>query len=436
MHVASRDRHCCWLTGLLLVLVTALASPVFGQTVTRRSAVPPNHLRSPAAQVRTPAAAPHMRMASSVRAISEEDVVEGGTYMLDPDTGQLYETDGMMLPPNRSGSPSVRSDGSSVRSATRSRSSAGMSGASEFRSGASTFRSQPEFEEVIMPNESMILSDGAIADPWLVDGGCADVCLTPCTLLPPFGNVELFAGVQGFTGPRNQGSSGSFGFHQGLNYAVPMPGFACLGGQIGFRATQSSLSGSSFTDSSRNQGFVTAGLFRRVDVGLQGGLVLDYLTERWDDTIDMTNLRGELSWVVAGTHDFGFWFSTGMSSGTEGELEARNVATDLYAFFYRLQFGGCRDGEARLFAGWTGQSDGLIGIETRLPLTPDWALESNFAYLIPNEGAGQGFDAGHAQESWNIGISLVWYPGRLWGGGDYYYRPLLRVADNGNFMID
>jgi hypothetical protein len=33
-------------------------------------------------------------------------------------------------------------------------------------------------------------------------------------------------------------------------------------------------------------------------------------------------------------------------------------------------------------------------------------------------------------------MSLVWYPGRLWGAGDYYYRPLFRVADNGNFLID
>lgn len=432
MHVASRDRHSRWLAGLLMVLLTALASPALGQTVTRRAAVPPNHLRPSAGHVRTPAAGPQVRMASTARAISEEDVVEGGTYMLDPDTGQLYETDGFMLPPGRSGSSPVRTGAAPARPGSNSV----RVGSTTVRSGGSEIRSEPEFDSVIMPMESMVLADGAIADPWVGGPGCTDMCLTPCTLLPPFGNIELFAGVQGFTGPRNQGSSGSFGFHEGLNYAIPIPGFACLGGQIGFRATQSSLSGSSFTDSSRNQGFVTAGLFRRVDVGLQGGLVLDYLTERWDDKIDMTNLRGEISWVVAGTHDFGFWFSTGMSSGTEGEEEVRNVATDLYAFFYRLQFGGCRDGEARLFAGWTGRSDGLIGIETRLPLAPDWALESSFAYLIPNEGAGQGFDAGHAQESWNIGISLVWYPGRLWGGGDYYYRPLFRVADNGNFMID
>jgi hypothetical protein len=69
-------------------------------------------------------------------------------------------------------------------------------------------------------------------------------------------------------------------------------------------------------------------------------------------------------------------------------------------------------------------------------LSDTWALETNFAYLIPNEGSGVSFDADHFQESWNVGINLVWYPGRLWGKGDRYYRPLFRVADNGSFMMD
>ena len=394
MHFASQDPRGWWFAGLLAVFVSSLASQAFGQTATRTAGVaPPNHLRSAAVRGRSPGfTPPQMRMASAARAVTEDDIVAGGTYMQDPDTGQLYATDKMILP------------------------------------------SDPK----VMPTEKVVLTEGAIAEPWVTDAGCGDACLAPCDVVP-VGNLELFAGVQGFTGPRNQGGSGSFGFHQGLNYAIPIPGFLCLGGQIGFRATQSSLSGAEFTDNSRNQGFLTAGLFRRVDVGLQGGVVLDYLTESWyDANIDMTNVRGEISWVVGGTHDFGFWFSTGTRSsnaGDDDEVE-RWVATDLYAFFYRLQFGGCRDGDARLFAGWTGNSDGLIGVDIRLPLAPDWALESNFTYLIPNEGAGEGFEAGHTQESWNIGMSLVWYPGRLWGAGDYYYRPLFRVADNGNFLID
>jgi hypothetical protein len=111
--------------------------------------------------------------------------------------------------------------------------------------------------------------------------------------------------------------------------------------------------------------------------------------------------------------------------------------TDLYAFFYRRTFGCCRDGEARIFAGWSGASDGLIGVDLRMPLSTEWGLESNFAYLIPNQGTGYSADAGHAQEAWNVGISLVWYPGRrIKSCSNPYYRPLFRVADNGMFMLD
>jgi hypothetical protein len=72
-----------------------------------------------------------------------------------------------------------------------------------------------------------------------------------------------------------------------------------------------------------------------------------------------------------------------------------------------------------------------------MPVGDAWALQTNLAYLIPKEGEGSGPNAGHAQESWNIGINLVWYPGRYLGHcEDSYYRPLFRVADNGVFMMD
>ena len=56
---------------------------------------------------------------------------------------------------------------------------------------------------------------------------------------------------------------------------------------------------------------------------------------------------------------------------------------------------------------------------------------------ISVEDNGRGFDAGHTQESWNIGINLVWSVDHLIGHGvNPYYRPLFGVADNGTFMFD
>jgi hypothetical protein len=221
---------------------------------------------------------------------------------------------------------------------------------------------------------------------------------------------------------------------------MPIPGFGCLGGQVGYRATQSNLSGSTLTPDARTQSFLTAGLFRRVDAGLQWGLVMDHMSSDWNRDFDMTNLRGELSWVIEGVHDLGFWFTSSAKDETEflvdDELVEAWEPTDLFAFFYRYQFGDCRDGEARLFAGWSGSGDGYIGMDSLFPLTDSISLEANVAYLIPEESKQSGFDGAHNQESWNIGLGVVWYPGRHFVGADHYYRPLFRVADNGNFMVD
>jgi hypothetical protein len=377
-----------WLLSLLAVFLGMTARDVAGQATAKNRAA---HRGSPRQLIaKSPGQSvgyvpKHMKTASFASAEPDIEIVEGGTYYEDASTGDLVMAEEAMA-------PSCSADGNCMGAAC-------------------------------------------------MDGSCADCCLVPCGMFP-MGNLELFFGVQGFTGPANyqhRSGSGSFGLNEGLNWGIPIPGFQCLGGQVGFRATHSNLSGAEFTNETRNQAFVTAGLFRRVDVGLQGGAVIDYLSDGWYRDADLVNLRGELSWVTCATHDVGFWFTAGTRIATEPGIQQQIEtweSTDLYAFFYRQKFGACHDGEARMFAGWSGQSDGLIGADVRLPLTDTWALETGFSWLIPEEGKGQGSHAGHAQESWNLGIGVVWYPGRHWGQGDSYYRPLFPVAHNGVFMLD
>jgi hypothetical protein len=299
---------------------------------------------------------------------------------------------------------------------------------------------------------------GSLDEGCCDDGSCGECCLEPCCGFPllPLDNLDVFAGAEGFTGPANRGSTGSFGFQEGINWAAPFPLLnTCLGMQFGGRATQANLSGADFTDSSRTQLFLTGGLFRRVDWGLQGGLVIDALNDSWYRSVTLVNVRGELSWVFDGCDDIGFWFTAATGETTAETVTLDRVVrdnvttlttnrvnetwrpTDLYAFFFRRQFGECQEGEARIFGGFSSQSDGLLGVDARLPLTETWSLEGGFTYLIPREGSGIGLDAGHAQESWSLGLSLVWTPGRAFSHGDReYYRALFRVADNSVFMMD
>jgi hypothetical protein len=273
--------------------------------------------------------------------------------------------------------------------------------------------------------------------------GCAQCCLIPCPIIP-FQGTELFAGVHGFTGPMNRGATGSFGFDEGVNWGIPMPcTCGALAGQIGMRATQSNFSGAEFTDATRQQVFVTGGLFRRVDWGLQGGVVVDYLSDDWYAKVNLVQVRGELSWVFPCTHELGFWFAAsdrtfGATSVFGGDLANEDEIwepTNLYAFFYRRRFDVLDGAEARFFAGFSGESDGLIGADFRLPLGDRWALNTGFTYLVPEQPAGPNGN-GFAEEAWNVGISLVWYPGCRTNCEPNYFRPLFDVAGNGTFLVD
>lgn len=274
---------------------------------------------------------------------------------------------------------------------------------------------------------------------------CGSCCLYPCPLFS-LDTLQLFAGVHGFTGPANRGGTGSFGFHEGANWGGPMPCFPeLLSVQFGVRATQSNFEGSNATSESRNQIFLTGGIFRRVDWGVQGGVVVDYLSDQWYYNTDLAQLRGEVSWVFPCQHELGFWFSAGLSSSqslsvfdrpAQAQATERWEPTDLYAFFYRHRFDECVLTEGRFYAGFTGESDGFLGADLNMPLNDSLAVSSGFAYLVPHESTGAGPNAAHVQESWNLGITLTWYPGCSGSRGRNYCRPLFGVADNGSFMVD
>ena len=75
--------------------------------------------------------------------------------------------------------------------------------------------------------------------------------------------------------------------------------------------------------------------------------------------------------------------------------------TDVFALYYRRYFDGGGDG--RIWLGMSGNGDGLVGGEIRVPMGKDWELENRFNYLIPKQGNGR---AG-TQESWVL--PSIWF---------------------------
>jgi hypothetical protein len=249
---------------------------------------------------------------------------------------------------------------------------------------------------------------------------------------------SLMGGVHGFKNGVNRGNSGSFGFQEGFNLGSPF-NFSALGmqSQVGFRATQTDFNGSSFTVDSRSQFFVTAGLFKRNVNGWQGGFVIDYLHDDWYTTIDLGQLRGELSYAAANGSSVGLMFTTGLFeddttsvlSGTSVEEDWETL--DYYAFFYEVQSNHHRRGKWRVWVGLTGESDGIIGSDFKIPLAGTWSLEPGFTYVVPDEATGNG---ANAEEAWNVGVNLVWYPGRAMGDLNYRRLPMFDVAGNGSMV--
>lgn len=269
---------------------------------------------------------------------------------------------------------------------------------------------------------------------------------------------EFSAGVNAFTGPANSANtaaptatnpagsrvgSSSFGFYEAVNEGRSLKRLfgLDLAGQLGVRATQTGLSGSEFTGDTRNQVFVTGGLFRRVDFGLQYGVVVDYLNDDWWFHNDLVQLRGELSWNDGCAREFGYQFMAGVddstsdttvinAAGTRFRSTVSFEPTDQHRFFFRGSTDG--GGQYYAFVGGTDRSDGLLGAGLSTAARRGMAFQAGTTYLIPNEGRRNG---GNEEEGWNLSMGVIYRPGGRQACGRYC-RPMFEVADNGTFMID
>lgn len=270
------------------------------------------------------------------------------------------------------------------------------------------------------------------------DYWCFPVCL------PRFKDLTVWGGVQGFRGPRDfyapasavpgSRSDSNFGFHEGINFSgrAPFIGllFPQLSYQLGYQAAQSRLSGTVVDSNDRSQQFVTAGFFRRVQTGLQFGVVWDMMRDDLYVEDDLHQIRSEISLKSPEGREIGFW--TANSTNSIDVLGITYQAVDQYAFFYRCNFGKSSNG--RIWVGGTNDSETILGAEFNAPINDRWSVQTGFNYLIPEQSAGL---AGVSEESWNIGINVVWHLGRT--AQTCYqspYRPLFPVADNGWMFVD
>lgn len=249
-------------------------------------------------------------------------------------------------------------------------------------------------------------------------------------------NVSVFGGVEGLlTNSLGSGPQGGIGFREGFNWGGPLGGTIAgddwreIGFQVGMAADEIHIEGNNATAApgELNQIFVTGGFFHRaVCGGLQWGVVFDFAHDSYSITEDLSQLRFEISFANPCCGEFGFWGTTSLNAAS-GILRT----TDLYTLFYRKYFGN--GGNGRVFGGLTEDGGGIVGADVELPLGRSWAWQSGLSVLIPSNEAGNG--GVNLQQSWSVGMQLVWYPGRSAECQlNSPFRPLQSVADNMYFI--
>jgi hypothetical protein len=288
-------------------------------------------------------------------------------------------------------------------------------------------------------------------------GDCGYPCFTPGFCWGPR-NLSIFGGVQGFKGPRDRGRNGNFGFNEGINWGAPLGDPWGCGYQLGFQALQSNFSGNQVgfgsvanttnaaETSDRHQYFVTAGIFRRAEYNLEWGVAFDLMHDTYYQNADLKQLRTEVGWWFTPCCEIGYSGAYRLTSDTITNSFGRNIdgkldPTDQFVAFARHVFEN--GGEGRIWAGATGDGDGLVGADCWIPLGNGFALQNSFNYLSPKLFRGNAADSttgvqtgGEINESWNLSINLVWYIGKnAQDVASSCYRPLLPVADNGQFMV-
>ena len=269
--------------------------------------------------------------------------------------------------------------------------------------------------------------------------GCGDIYNCPMCQecwLNGFGglicNTEFFTGAHAFdlieNGQVRGLRTGQFGFHGGVNIGLTLKRLTCglVSGQVGASIYQSEYGGDGggLFNETREQVFLTAGVFRRVDSGLQFGTVADILFEDWFYQTEMVQMRSEVSYVYGDGSLLGFRFTIGVQDGGLGHpFGIQPDILDTYRFFWRMPaFQGL--GFAEVFGGFTEEQHGLIGSQADINFSRLLALQSGMSYVWEDETT---------DDSWNIYMRVVLRPQpRNWYRN--YHRPFMPVADNGSMM--
>jgi len=290
------------------------------------------------------------------------------------------------------------------------------------------------------------------------DGTCTNSKPTFCCAMADCGkwyqNTSVFSGVEAYKGigdttlPPNfaTGYMNSAGFVNGLNTGIAL-GDHKLRAQVGGSYGVYDLKGrdTSVPGQTENQGFLTAGVFKRSDVNanerLSYGVVYDQLiANNWGlgaDNLVLGQIRGITGLAANSCNEVGFWGaihtnSQPLNSNPTQTVEAINQGNLFWSHNYSM---GAR---SMVYAGLTDHSSigsWTTGTQFAAPLTNRISLYGNSGFMFPSASKGA---IGSNELLWSISCGLSYS-----FGGKAVSRnisgqcgtPLLPVANNGSFFV-
>ena len=244
---------------------------------------------------------------------------------------------------------------------------------------------------------------------------------------------------------------GNFGAFTSLNLAVGIPkdkwGFgAQLGGSYGLydwdgRGSQPSGN----TKTLQQQGFLTAGLFRRTPEcsGFNAGLVYDFMFNKEFGVFGlspyMTQLRGQFAYLFQGGNELGVWgtVNTHTSHRETSEIPVKFRAVPQVNLFWSHYFKN--RAQTMLWVG-TPYRRGLMYASSRAgryifgasfiaPLTKALSVIGHGSYMASKSGPAD-------LESENYAANVCFGLNYSFGGCKAGQRPYMPLADNSNFIAD
>jgi len=258
-------------------------------------------------------------------------------------------------------------------------------------------------------------------------------------------DIELSTAIEAFKGPLDVGNAnGNFGEQFGLNAAVPVFRRLGLGLQAGTSIVLSNLKGSPYpvpNATIRDQVFTTVGMFQRFNSesgAYTWGFAYDWLLDDYYSNFHFGQWRVKAAYEPDPGEEFGIQASL-PEHGSTGYLP------DIFGNSQALPFKPIAQGELYWKHTWANEATltarfgvaerpGLFvfGSESRVPLTKNLALTSDFTYIMPNASGGP---IAQTQEVWNVSVGLEFALGGFGHGGVGRFQPFLPVANNGSLAV-